>query len=685
MRVVDLIANPPALSLRAWAQVMESLPSVDSSQLCQAFPFRIGHLPNAQKVINLGNDSWVLDYEQTQAQLTRKQRQQGKVQDGVFYTPVAIATYLVQRTLGALLEAQTQAIEAALQQNQLTQAVVILDAVRQLKVIDPACGTGVFLVEALKVLYGFYQKIQPMFPDWQSPKDMASMALSQLYGVDLDPVSVAIAEFRLAQMAYQWMPTDWQSLGLALNDHFVCADTLNDPAFPEGVTWDFVLGNPPYVSEVRKQSGRLKNLQAKGDFYQAKMDLCDAFTAWGVRHLKVNGQLAYVLPEYWMQRTSSDALRALLWEQGAFQEIWTFGKQSVFKEAPGHHTSLLIWQKYTNKQKASSLQQAVVWGMPSNGAVVSEKDLTAGVLLRDEQTEKLVLGDPSTINLLTRLASCPPLLNRTEIQQGIVLPQGRLKQSDWQKLSANIQNQCKPDSGVFLFTQAEVAAIHFNTAEQALLKPYYGPAGFLPFQGFRNQEAQYQLLYTDRDARRLIAEQPETYPALIAHLDRLVPVLTSAFKPYGLHRPRQTQWFENPKKILSPRQVAMPAFAVVPEVAYVTEGFYSILTAEDVDYCCALLNSRLAWFWFYHQKRKGDRLQIDKDVLLAFPSPHRSTSYLKQAICAKARQLSERNVLTEDRKDTIEALHHLIYQAYHLTAEEEACVENAYQAIVANR
>lgn len=685
MSAVEPIATPPALSLQAWAQMMASLPPVDSSQFCQGFPFRIGQLPDAEKLWTLANDSWVLKYEQAQAQLARKQRQQGEVQDGVFYTPVSIAAYLVQRTLGALLEAQAQAIEGALQQHQLTQAMLILDEVRQLKVIDPACGTGIFLMEALKVLYAFYRKIQPMFPDWEDSQKSASMALEQLYGVDLDPVSVAITEFRLAQMACQWMPTDWQSLGLVLKGHFVCADTLKGSVFPEDVEWDFVLGNPPYVSEVRRQSGRLKTLQGKGDFYQAKMDLCDAFTAWGVRNLKADGQLAYVLPEYWTQRSSSDALRALLWDQGSFQEIWTFGKQSVFKAAPGHHTSLLIWKKQTNKQAASSLQQAVAWGKPSNDATVSEKNLTLGVLLRDAQSGKFLLGDARTTNLLTRLADYPPLLNKTEIQQGIVLPQGRLKQSDWQKLPANIQNQCQPDSGIFLFTQSEVADFHFNPAEQALLKPYYGPTGFLPFHGFSSQKAHYQLLYTDRDARRLIAEQPETYPALIAHLDRLTPILTSAFKPYGLHRPRQKQWFENPKKILSPRQVAVPAFAVVLEVAYVTEGFYSILTAEDADYCCALLNSKLAWFWFYHQKRKGDRLQIDKDVLLVFPSPRQSSASFKQAICSKAKQLSDRKTSLEDRTVLIEALNDLVYQAYHLTPEEVACVENAYQAIVISR
>jgi hypothetical protein len=59
----------------------------------------------------------------------------------------------------------------------------------------------------------------------------------------------------------------------------------------------------------------------------------------------------------------------------------------------------------------------------------------------------------------------------------------------------------------------------------------------------------------------------------------------------------------------------------------VNEGFYILrpaeVTAQKAQALVVLLNSTLAWFWFYHQKRKGHRLQIDKDVLLAFPAPEK--------------------------------------------------------------
>lgn len=665
---------------------MAELALEGASRIQEGEALQIATLPNFEKVLTLESDGWVFRYEQLQAQLARKQRRLGETQDGVFYTPVSIAAYLVQQTLGAFLAGKTQAIGAAVHHGNRTEALNLFQQVRQLKVIDPACGTGVFLAEALKIFYGFYRQIQAQYPDFLPSSGLASALLGHLYGIDLDPVSVAIAELRVTQMAAQWLHAPLSDCALALAGHLVCADTLcNNPCnnpFPE-MQWAFVLGNPPYVSEVRKQSGRLKALQKQGHFYQAKMDLCDAFTAWGAQHLRRNGQLAFVLPEYWMQRTSSASLRNLLWQEGCFQEIWLFGNQAVFKAAPGHHTSLLIWQKQAleNAQPAQPIQ----WGQLSNAADLAVDNLRPGVLLQDARSGKLILSDSVSSQLLNRLALLPPLLQKPEIQQGVVLPQGRLKQADWQKLPSALQKRYAPDSGIFLLTPAEIERLWFNPAECALLKPYYGPTGFIPFQGFSGKAPLYQLLYTDQDARRQMTEKPENYPALVTHLERLNPVLTSAFKPYGLHRPRQKQWFERPNKIFSPRQVAVPSFAVVPETAYVSEGFYSILTGRNEHYLCGILNSRLGWFWLYHQKRKGSRLQIDKDVLLALPDAPAETASLAQAIGSVAKKLSKRNASDEEQSRHWVRLNQLVYQRYGLTPAEMDCVEIAYQSVVVNR
>jgi hypothetical protein len=281
--------------------------------------------------------------------------------------------------------------------------------------------------------------------------------------------------------------------------------------------------------------------------------------------------------------------------------------------------------------------------------------------------------------LLAKLSELPPLLTKNDIQQGLVMPQGRLKKADWHRLPPELQSQVPPDCGVFLLTNAEVAMLHLTAAERALLKPYYGPAGFQPFRGFADEQPIYQLLYGNLENRKLIEKQPSEYAHIRAHLDRFQSVNTSAFAPYGLHRPRQADWFEDSKKILCPRQVLRPALAVVDFPAYVNEGCYILRpTKTDPFYGCGLLNSKLGWFWCYQHKRKGHRLQIDKDVLSVFPAPAKISRIQQLRLSEMARQLS----VTPDDVKLLAALNEHVYAFYRLTAPEIAWVESAYDSIV---
>ncbi|WP_303672556.1 Eco57I restriction-modification methylase domain-containing protein [Vampirovibrio chlorellavorus] len=686
-------SHPDNLSALVWQSMLSQLtPTISENN-----PSSISYIPPGLRLSQWQgweaiwpqpDDHWVALYEQTQARLARQNRKKkGELQQGVFYTPEPMARYLVRQTLGVFLQQRYQAIAGAILENQVQAAQTLVDEVQGVKVIDPACGTGVFLVAALQCLSEFYQRLQEQFTTIHIEGNAQFAIRHQLYGIDIDPLSVAITECRLWQWAHWLEAQDRADESFFTHTNLMAAtlmaaDTLNASPFPD-LRWQFIVGNPPFVSEVRKQAERFKALQHT-DFYQAKMDVCDAFTAWAIQHLSPNGQLAYVLPIYWMQRTSSQSLRTLLWETGRFRQLWRFGDSPIFKNAPGHHPSLLLWQKslsnLKNVEKAS--RQSIQWGTAETVESLSESGLSAACILNDARSGKFVVGEQQTIDLLHRLSDLHTLIPEKAIQQGIVLPQGRLKKSDWRQQTPSFQAQFSQDAGIFLLTDAEVAALSFNDFERALLKPYYGPTGFLPFQGFQQNKALYQLIYTDAPARKKIATHPDRYSNLRAHLDRFAPVLTAAFKPYGLHRPRQPHWFENPCKTLCPRQVPYPAFAVVEHPAYVSEGFYILQpeNAGQAHFWTALLNSQLGWFWLYHQKRKGQRLQIDKDVLQVFPQPPSVTEAAIETLATISQKLAQ-PVSALERKTLLNRLNKQVFQLYQCSPEEVACVRAAYNAM----
>ncbi len=168
-------------------------------------------------------------YEET---LGKAQRRQG----GIFYTPPEVAAEVVRTALEPVLAERRTA-----------------EAVTALTLCDPACGGGVFLLEACRQLAEHLAAVTktaggPGMPFAKAKKRVAAACLT---GVDRDPGAVALARESLAL---------YTGMEPAVFTRVVCADSLaawNDPAvFPaKGV--DVLLGNPPFLGgrKIRRMLG----------------------------------------------------------------------------------------------------------------------------------------------------------------------------------------------------------------------------------------------------------------------------------------------------------------------------------------------------------------------------------------------------------------------------------------------
>ena len=127
----------------------------------------IGHAYERIKSISLSTDGAP---DMNKASLRRD--------EGVYYTPGSLARELTISTLGPLVR-------------ELNEAQKILE----LKILDPAVGVGVFLLEAFEYLLQAYTQISG--EPHRSSKAAGAIAKSCLYGVDRDPMSVDIARHLL--------------------------------------------------------------------------------------------------------------------------------------------------------------------------------------------------------------------------------------------------------------------------------------------------------------------------------------------------------------------------------------------------------------------------------------------------------------------------------------------------------
>ena len=119
--------------------------------------------------------------------------------------------------------------------------------------------------------------------------------------------------------------------------------------------FDLIIGNPPYI--------RWKNLEQKlkdeltdnplwNKYFNSLCDYLYIFVLKSVELLNENGQLIFICPEYWLNTTHSLTLRNYLVQNGYFEEIVHFNETPVFEKVT---TSTVIFKYLKSQQKKSTI------------------------------------------------------------------------------------------------------------------------------------------------------------------------------------------------------------------------------------------------------------------------------------------------------------------------------------------
>jgi len=198
-----------------------------------------------------------------------------------------------------------------------------------------------------------------------------------------------------------------------------------------------------------------------------------------------------------------------------------------------------------------------------------------------------------------------------EVGNGIDVLQDFVNKKHLEKLP---EGEFKVGEGVFVLSKDEVLELNLSKREEDILKPYYTGSELSMF--YKKQKSRHYIIYADKDFREKISK----FPNLKRHLDKYRKIMTSVYKPYGLHRTREQRLFEG-EKILCLRKTRRAQFTYSNFPCYVSRAFMIIKTDRiDNIFLTGLLNSSLINFWLYYKgKKQGDQLQVDKAPLLEIP------------------------------------------------------------------
>ncbi|MFD6356625.1 Eco57I restriction-modification methylase domain-containing protein [Nocardia tengchongensis] len=175
-------------------------------------------------------------------------------------------------------------------------------------VIDPACGTGHILVEALDRATGPHQVVDghsAARPYRRFRPDIAS-ALDRVHGVDIDPWAAAVARYRLVARAWHHLRHERSAADLGdLPVHVAAADALltdpaDEPLLARG-RYDIVLANPPYISPQDARAREAIRARYR-EVCHGKYSLALPFHALMHELLAPGGWCAQLTTNAWMKR-----------------------------------------------------------------------------------------------------------------------------------------------------------------------------------------------------------------------------------------------------------------------------------------------------------------------------------------------------------------------------------------------
>ncbi len=581
--------------------------------------------------------------------------------DGVYYTPEWAVRRIIEETIDPLF-AKWKAAASWPETGEPSRdaAGAYWERLQKIRIVDPACGSGAFLILALQHLRREFEmasreaaRTKAIAQAIDADRLTETILAGNLYGVDINPASVEITKLSL------WLHTAMPNKPLSGLDHTIqCGNSLIDDqfyakrslldaenrdrintfnwetSFPEVFEdggFDAVIGNPPYVKlqNFKQVNADMADWLVNGSLYRStstgNFDLYLPFIEKGLALLNPGGRMGYIAPNLWPTLEYGEGLRGLV-HAGRNLEKWLdFRSYQVFEEATVY-TAIQIFSKARN----AAIQLAfagdgdiskVEWG--SDEASLPYDEITSPLL------PWLVAPRPVR-SLIARANKTSFRLDRPESSKGIIV--------GIQTSADHIYHLKRTGKNQYLHTPkigGKKSAPVTVEIEDAIMKPLVSGAEAKRFIA-PHTDTYLLFPYTVTNgkaalipAARMARDFPKAWKYLTSYEMELRAREGGKFNDDGWYRMGRTQNLDKQEfvKLLIPRLVARLQCFADPKGEYycdnVDVGGVVPARPEHLWYLAGILNapvSNLIFSWLSKPFR-GDYMSANKQFIAPLPIP----------------------------------------------------------------
>jgi len=217
--------------------------------------------------------------------------------------------------------------------------------IKNLRILDPSCGSGRFLISIAENMYQFYRILEPDLSDLDIKKRIIQ---KNLFGIEIENSAIIISKLRLVKWLFSTninhpifqnfnlKSFKLKNINYAIENLDLKFNIFNSDFLLEFSSdkFDIVIGNPPYVENKKiKDIEFKKKLTKRYKTAYRLFDLSILFIERSFELLENDGYLSFILPNKFLSADYGIKIRLLLLNESEIKEIINISSLPIFQNA----------------------------------------------------------------------------------------------------------------------------------------------------------------------------------------------------------------------------------------------------------------------------------------------------------------------------------------------------------------